>query len=457
MASTRPSSRTTRWRQRPTRACCTLPLRFSSDSVATPRLHCRPAPQSRSDAFSEDLLVRYAGHEKKLLTVTGSATGMEVALETDTLPFGTVCTGSLVSKKLVLENSGDLPAHYHWQAASFGQHFSIAPLEGMVAPGSEAAFKVTFRPQKVDEDIRVEGIRLFVDGSNPLMLTCLGACVPQPDDTISELVFDGLARKAEVKQVSIKNPTNQPWFLAPIMSGDHWSCSPEVQVPAGQTVNFDVTYFPLCMTYGMGPPAEGSDEPTDLPPLEGSLFFALPDGTALLYKLSGQAGKPEAESVTEVSTPAKKICAIRLPVANWLERAQRMAVKMDLDEGTDPASTKLEGTQTVDLVPSGTYEYVVKFKAFKEGACGARVTFTNPDTGEYLFHDLKVTVEEPNTLEVIKLEAPLRQTTRHLITVDNPEHQDNAVYNKSLKVHTNLSSLGWTRPRAPADPALCKS
>ena len=121
-----------------------------------------------------------------------------------------------------------------------------------------------------------------------------------------------------------------------------------------------------------------------------------------------------------MSTPAKKICAIRQPVANWLERAQRMAVKMDLDEGTDPASTKLEGTQTVDLVPSGTYEYVVKFKAFKEGACGARVTFTNPDTGEYLFHDLKVTVEEPNTLEVIKLEAPLRQTTRHLITVDNP-------------------------------------
>merc|ERR1711871_277589 len=116
----------------------------------------------------------------------------------------------------------------------------------------------------------------------------------------------------------------------------------------------------------------------------------------------------------------KKIKAIRLPVKNWLERPQRMRVDIKLDEGTDAASTKLEGTQTVDLVPSGTYEYVVKFKAFKEGLCGARITFTNLETKEYLFHDIKVTVDESNTLEVIKLEAPLRQTTRHLITVENP-------------------------------------
>merc|ERR1711988_1293232 len=380
----------------------------------------RFAPQKRLESFSEDLLVRYCGHEKKLLAVTGSSTGMDVALETDTLSFGTVCTGSLVSKKLVLENSGDLPANYHWQVASFGQHFSISPREGMVAPGSEVAFEVTFQPNRVDEDIRVEGIRPFVDGTNPLLLTCLGACVPQPDDTISELTSDGIARKAEVKQISIKNPTDKPWFLSPILTGDHWNCESEVKVPAGSTINFDVTYFPLCMTYGMGPPAEGSEEPADLPPLEGSLFFALPDGTALLYKLRGVANKPEAESVTEVSTPAKKIKDIRLPVKNWLERPQRMRVDMKLDEGTDAASTKLEGTQTVDLVPSGTYEYVVKFKAFKEGLCGARITFTNLETKEYLFHDIKVTVEESNTLEVIKLEAPLRQTTRHLITVDNP-------------------------------------
>ena len=131
-------------------------------------------------------------------------------------------------------------------------------------------------------------------------MTCLGACVPQPDDTISELTFDGIARKAEVKQISIKNPTDKPWFLSPILTGDHWNCESEVKVPAGSTINFDVTYFPLCMTYGMGPPAEGSEEPADLPPLEGSLFFALPDGTALLYKLRGVANKPEAESVTEV-------------------------------------------------------------------------------------------------------------------------------------------------------------
>ena len=38
----------------------------------------------------------------------------------------------------------------------------------------------------------------------------------------------------------------------------------------------------------------------------GTLFFPLPDGSALLYNLKGVARKPEAEEVLEVSMKAKK-------------------------------------------------------------------------------------------------------------------------------------------------------
>lgn len=59
--------------------------------------------------------------------------------------------------------------------------------------------------------------------------------------------------------------------------------------------------------------------------LSGSLFFALPDGGAVLYQLEGEADGPEAASSLELETPAKTALAFTVPVANWLRRAQRYA------------------------------------------------------------------------------------------------------------------------------------
>lgn len=57
--------------------------------------------------------------------------------------------------------------------------------------------------------------------------------------------------------------------------------------------------------------------------LSGSLFFALPDGGAVLYQLEGEAEGPEASSGMELETPAKTALAFTVPVANWLRRTQR--------------------------------------------------------------------------------------------------------------------------------------
>ena len=60
--------------------------------------------------------------------------------------------------------------------------------------------------------------------------------------------------------------------------------------------------------------------------LVGSLFFALPDGGAVLYRLEGFAGGPEAASSMELETPAKRALAFTVPVCNWLRRPQRYVV-----------------------------------------------------------------------------------------------------------------------------------
>jgi len=50
---------------------------------------------------------------------------------------------------------------------------------------------------------------------------------------------------------------------------------------------------------------------------KGTLFFPLPNGTALLYKLAGTATEPDAEGdITEQAT-AKKVKSILIPMKNW--------------------------------------------------------------------------------------------------------------------------------------------
>lgn len=128
--------------------------------------------------------------------------------------------------------------------------------------------------------------------------------------------------------------------------------------------------------------------------LSGSLFFALPDGGAVLYQLEGEAEGPEAASSMELETPAKTALAFTVPVANWLRRTQRygsanivlvvavevvsivgvcgkdtinnddhqpraqykpyasflrFTMKADLEEGT-PSSTTLSGAKTIEVM-----------------------------------------------------------------------------------------------------------
>lgn len=51
----------------------------------------------------------------------------------------------------------------------------------------------------------------------------------------------------------------------------------------------------------------------------GSLFFPLPNGTALLYKLNGIATEPDSEGLIQETVVAKKSKFIVVPVKNWLK------------------------------------------------------------------------------------------------------------------------------------------
>ena len=110
--------------------------------------------------------------------------------------------------------------------------------------------------------------------------------------------------------MAINNTEEREWSINPTISTKLQSCQgyftgkPTLVVPPKSTANYDVVYRPKTMTKTKKV-SEESDETAPVPH-EGSLFFPLPNGTALLYKLKGVATEPESEGTITETLDAKK-------------------------------------------------------------------------------------------------------------------------------------------------------
>ena len=97
-----------------------------------------------------------AGLSHTLFVVHGSCQGVDVALDSDYIPFGAVVQRSSITRKLLLMNRGDLGVRFRWDAKRFAPDFSISPTDGYISQGMEIMVEVTFHPQELNGDIRYE-------------------------------------------------------------------------------------------------------------------------------------------------------------------------------------------------------------------------------------------------------------------------------------------------------------
>ena len=72
-------------------------------------------------------------------------------------------------------------------------------------------------------------------------------------------------------------------------------------------------------------------------------------------------------------------------------------------------------------------KFLYRFICYSEGITKATLRFTNQVTGEYCFYSLTARTTTSDVLEVIKIESPVRQTARYVITADNPLPRDNII------------------------------
>ena len=93
------------------------------------------------------------------------------------------------------------------------------------------------------------------------------------------MAFKAAVRGSLSQDITLANHSITSWQLKPVIQNDYWSGPEVLAVPAGGQASYPVTYRPLSMST-----AEKQHE--------GSVFFPIPDGTGLLYKLTGVAHSP---------------------------------------------------------------------------------------------------------------------------------------------------------------------
>ena len=106
-------------------------------------------------------------------------------------------------------------------------------------------------------------------------------------------------RKLLKKEVTIQNTEDKEWAINPTISTESDACSgyfvgkQTLIVPPKQQAKYEISYIPKTMTK--------KNSADVMETHKGSLFFPLPNGTALLYKLNGVATEPEPESIISES------------------------------------------------------------------------------------------------------------------------------------------------------------
>ena len=421
-------------------------------------IEVRFKPLNRMPDFTHDILVDIKGNEtRKLFTTKGVSHGIELKLMEEVVGFGSVVKGSRLTKQLQMANFGDVRAKFKWDTKAYSKNFTIFPDSGYIPPNEDMYLEITFHPKRVDDDISAKNIKCEYSGGGSLSVTLMGKCVAQDEEQTKEVQFETEVRKQTTQSVSISNPTEKEWTIKPTISTNldslknYFKGSETLIVPAKGSADYEVTYMPLTMTKEKEVAKEGDEEAKETVVIyhEASLFFPLPDGNAEFHKLFGKSNPPEAIDNIEIEVEAKKPKYISLPIENWLKTGQRFKVKHEI-EGEAEETTFIRGANTFDVQGNSTKEYKLNFLTYKAGETNFKFVFTNEQTKEYLFFNIKTTANEPGVQSTIELAAPVRDTASKMIIIENPTSKDVEISKTEFAIENEYISMSPDAITIPA-------
>jgi hydrocephalus-inducing protein len=333
-------------------------------------------PKARLPNFNLEIMLEVEPNEpRKLISLHGVSHGIELKLMDEVLAFGSVVEGSRLTKGLQLSNFGDVKAAFKWDNKTYKQNFTIQPESGYINPNSNLDLEVTFHPSKSGLDLHYKKIPCQIKGGDTLSLSLMGKSVDLDTTATEELVFTTKVRQATSQSVTVQNTEDREWAINPTIStvGDdakgYFSGKSTLVVPARGSAQYEVSYTPQTMTKLRKVKKGEGDQEAEVEEVErhsGSLFFPLPNGTALRYHLLGTATEPDAEGELQETVTAKKAKSIIIPLKNWQRQSQRFHASWKLEGEADPA-TFIRGANTFDVGGQSTKEYKLNFLTLKAG------------------------------------------------------------------------------------------
>merc|ERR1719272_968717 len=220
------------------------------------------------------------------------------------------------------------------------KNFTISPESGYINPNSNLDLEVTFHPSKADPDIRYNKVPCVIKGGDKLELTLMGKSVELDTSTTEELTFTTKVRQTTSQSVTVQNTEDKEWAINPTIStaGDdckgYFTGKSTLVVPARGSAQYEVAYTPQTMTKLQKVKKQEGDQEAEVEEMQthqGGLFFPLPNGTALLYRLVGTANEPDAEGELRETVTAKRAKSIIIPVKNWSRVSQRFHASCQVD------------------------------------------------------------------------------------------------------------------------------
>lgn len=139
---------------------------------------------------------------------------------------------------------------------------------------------------------------------------------------------------------------------------------------------------------------------------EGELFFPIPDGSAILYKLSGKSSPPQTLQTLDFTLKAKKSAFLSIPIKNWLKTSQRFDVSWKFD--VEDKFVFINAATTFDIVGDSTKEFKLSIYALKACQSKFEVVFKNPLTQEYLSYKVNLTAQPPEPMAKTELVSLVR-------------------------------------------------
>lgn len=376
-------------------------LFMRSKQVSTITLTFNPTQRARH--FSRNFVASVNGVHMALFRVEGACLGLEASLTSDSLPFGTVVLGSKTTKRVQLQNTGDIGTTFRFDHRAFKPHFSVSPSEGAIPAGQETAAEVTFCPADSNSDISAS-VPVHIDGVGTQTLTVTGSCMTAQQEA-STVEFRTPVRTSTSKSLTLTNNLGMHWRVTPSITSDFWSGPERVDVAAGESKQVELTFAPQFMA--------SAEQPH-----EAIAFFPRPDGSAVVHRLRGIADQPNPEGNLQRQAEAKQGTTEILDVRNWLPKAQRFRVSVEAPN-VDPTA-KFEGADYMEVPSLSTRQYRLRIVSHKEGTLEAKVYFTEESSGEYLFYNVRVDVKAPPSLSSVPLHCPVRQKAVGEISLDNP-------------------------------------